>query len=112
VSRTRVSQNVGVCLADLQDGSVLCDESDPIVADNAHLFEPPLETERVADCVKTLRTEYVDDIGYETVLLHDVVDQHGYDPHIVDRAFEELEDDGVGEQFYVEDLGLTLDVGT
>ena len=110
-ARTRFSQRVSVCLIDLQDGSLIYDESDPVVAENASVFEPPIDAERVEDCMQTIRTEYVDDIVADTVLLRDVVDQHGYDSHIAKRAFDRLEANGRGEQFYVDDLGLTLEVG-
>lgn len=109
-ARTRFSQHVSLCLIDLQDGTVVYDESDPVAAENASLFEPPVDAERIEDCVQTIRAEYVTDILQETVLLRDVTEELGYDSHIVKRAFNRLEHGGVGEQFFVEDLGLTLEV--
>lgn len=110
VARTRFSQYVSLCLIDLQDGSVVYDESDPVAAENAALFEPQIDAERIQACVDTIRANYVDAIGTETVLLQDVVGEHGYESPIVKRAFNQLEHEGVGEQFYVDDLGVTLDI--
>jgi DNA-binding transcriptional regulator YhcF (GntR family) len=42
--------------------------------------------------------------------LRDVTEELGYDSHIVKRAFNRLEHEGIGEQFLVDDLGLTLEV--
>jgi hypothetical protein len=110
-TKTRVSQYVSVCLVDLQDGTVLYDDSDPVVAENASLFELSIDAERVEDCVETIRGEYVEDIGTETVLARDVAGEHGYDETVVKRAFNRLEDQGVGDQLYLDELGLSLDVG-
>jgi hypothetical protein len=109
-ARTRFSQHVSLCLIDLQDGSIVYDDSDPVAAENAALFEPPIDAERIEDCVQTIRSEYVEDIVPESVVLRDVVENHGYDSHIVKRAFNRLEHHGVGEQLFVDDIGLTLDV--
>jgi len=43
--------------------------------------------------------------------LRDVVSEHGYDPEIVKRAFNRLEERGRGEQLYLDELGLSLAVG-
>jgi len=111
-ARTRFSRYVSVCLVDLQDGSVVYDESDSVARENADLFAPPVDAERTEECVRTVREEYVEDIGHETVLLGDVVDDHGYDAHVVKRAFNRIEEAGAGEQLYLDDLGLGLHVGT
>jgi hypothetical protein len=110
-ARTRFSQHVSLCLIDLQAGAVVYDESDLVAAENASLFEPPVDAERIRGCVETIRTEYVDAPLEQTVLLRDVAAEHDYDSHVVKRAFNRLEHDGVGEQFFVDDLGLTLEVG-
>lgn len=110
-SKTRYSKHLSLCLINLQDGSLIYDESDPLVAENADLFAPPVATERVTECVETVRNAYVDDVGQESVLLRDVVEEYGYDAQIVKRAFNRLEQDGVGEQLYLDELGLSLTVG-
>lgn len=107
-ARTRYSRRVGVCLIDLRDGELIYDGSDPLVADNAAIFERALDAERVDDCIVTVRSEYLDDIGRDTVTLAEVVDQHGFDRHVVKQTFEHLESEGAGEQFYVDEQGLTL----
>jgi hypothetical protein len=111
IAKSRYSQYVSVCLIDLQDGSLTYDESDPVVRENADLFVPPISEEQVQNCVDLIRTEYVDDIARESVLLRDVVSEHGYDSEIVKRAFNRLEGRGEGEQLYLDELGLSLSVG-
>jgi len=111
IAKSRYSQYVSLCLVNLQDGKVTYDESDPIVQANLGLFSPTIGEEEVQDCVELVRTEYVDDIGHESVLLRDVVSEHGYDPEIVKRAFNRLEERGRGEQLYLDELGLSLAVG-
>jgi len=111
-ARTRYSKYVSVCLIDLQDGSLIYDESDPVIQENAGLFAPPIDAERVDECVETVRAEYVDDVTTESVLLADVVATHGYQEHVVKRAFNRLEAADAGEQLYVDEIGLTLQCGT
>jgi len=111
VARTRYSRQVSVCLVDLRDGSLIYDDSDPVVADNVHLFERAVRSERVDDCVRTVRSEYVGELGRETALLEQVVDDTRFDRHVVKQAFDRLESSGEGEQFYVDEQGLALEVG-
>jgi hypothetical protein len=112
LSRARYSRHVSICLVNLQDGSLVYDESDEIVRENADLFAPPVDSERFQACLDTIREEYVQDIGTESVLLQDVVDQNGYPAQVVKRAFNRLEQEGIGEQLYLDDLGLSLTVGS
>ncbi|WP_436908552.1 hypothetical protein [Halosimplex marinum] len=112
VARSRYSKYVSVCLVDLQDGSLVYDESDPVARENADLFAPPVDAERVDDCVATVRREYVEDVAHESVLLTEVAERHGYDEPVVKRAFNELEAAGAGEQLYLDELGLSLECGT
>lgn len=109
-STTRYSRYVSLCLIDLQTGTVVYDDSDELIRENLHLFELPTESERVEECIETIRSAYLDDIGLNSVLLEDVVTEHGYDQQIVKRAFNRLENEGVGEQLYVDELGLSLDL--
>jgi chemotaxis protein histidine kinase CheA len=111
LSNTRYSRHVSFCLINLQDGTVLYDDTDEIARENAHLFEPPINAERVKECLETIQSTYVDDVTHESILLRDIVDDHGYSSKVVKRAFNELESDGVGEQLYLEDLGLSLHFG-
>ena len=48
----------------------------------------------------------------ESVLLRDVVTDEGYKTQVVKRAFNRLEPEGVSEQLYLDDLGLSLSVGS
>ncbi len=96
----------------LQDGSLVYDESDEIVRENADLFAPPVDSERFQACLDTIREEYVEDIGTESVLLRDIVNEEEYPAQVVKRAFNRLEREGAGEQLYLDDLGLSLTVGS
>lgn len=111
IAKSRYSQYVSLCLVDLQTGTLTYDESDPIVQENLDLFVPEIGEEEVQDCVELVRTEYMNDVVQESVLLRDVVSEHGYDPEIVKRAFNRLEEQGEGEQLYLDELGLSLSVG-
>jgi hypothetical protein len=108
IARARFSQYVSVCLVDLQEDELIYDESDPIVQENAPLFEPPIDAERVSSCVSFIREKYIDDPTSESVLLNDIVWSQDYQPHVVKRAFNQIENNGWGDQLYVDDMGLAL----
>jgi|GEM_PF-2332627 hypothetical protein len=109
LSRTRYSRQVSVCLIDLRRGTLIYDESDPVVADNTGLFERSVNAEAVANCVSLLREEYVDSLEHGSVLLTELVDATEFDRHVVKQAFARVEDDGDAEQFYLDEQGLALD---
>ena len=111
LSRTRYSRQVSVCLIDLRRGELIYDESDPVVAENAGLYERSVNAEAVADCVSKIRTEYMDSLAHGSVLLTDLADETGSDRHVVKQAFARIEDDGDAEQFYLDEQGLALDFG-
>ncbi|WP_251328340.1 hypothetical protein [Haloplanus pelagicus] len=106
---SRFSRRLSLCLVDLQTGDLYYDENDPVVADNAALFEPPVVAERVAACTEHVRDTYVDDVTTDSVTIDDVLEA-GFDPHVVKRSFNELAAEGTGEQFYLDEFGLTLDL--
>jgi len=109
LARTQYSRRVSVCLVDLRDGSLVYDDSDPVVADNIGLFDRAVAAERVEECLETIRSEYAADIARETVGLEEVAER-GFDRHVVKQAFERLEADGDAEQFYVDGDGLAVDL--
>lgn len=111
LAKTRYSQYVSVCLINLQNGSLIYDESDPVARENVNLFAPRIDEERIQECTDLIRSEYVRDVGQDTVLLRDLVADHEYKPKIIKRAFNRLEKRGDGEQLYLDDLGLGLDTG-
>lgn len=105
----RLGSQVRVCLVDLAAGRLHYDEGDPLLAAHAALFEGALEHERVADCVHTIRETYLAD-GMEGVTLETARSELDYGPHIIKRAFNRLQADGVGTQFETNDgLGLSFD---
>ena len=111
LSRTRFSRHVSVCLVDLRSGDLIYDSSDPVVSGNIGLFKRAVQTETVDDCVSMIRAEYVADLSRETVMLEEIVDETDYGRHVVKRAFDRIESDGEGEQFYVDKRGLAIDIG-
>ncbi len=111
LSRTRFSRHVSICLVDLRSGELIYDSSDPVIDENIGLFERAVQTEAVGDCVSMVRAEYVADLARETVVLEEVVDETDYDRHVVKRAFDRLESGDEGEQFYVDERGLAIDIG-
>jgi hypothetical protein len=111
IARTTYSRQVSICLVDLRDGRVIYDQSDPLVSDNVEFFERAIGAERAEECASVVRATYVDSPARETVGLGEVCDEHGFERHIVKRAFERLESAGEAEQFYVDEDGLAIDVG-
>jgi hypothetical protein len=105
----RFSRRLSLCLVDLQTGDLFYDENDAVAADNDSLFEPPVTAERVSACADHVRASAVDDVLTDSIRLDEVVEA-GFDPHVVKRAFNDLEADGVGEQLYLDEFGLTLEV--
>lgn len=110
-ARTHYSRQVSICLIDLRDGELIYDDSDPVVTDNISLFERAVGAERVSECVELIQSEYIDGVGRETIGLEEITGEHGFERHVVKRAFERLEKDGHAEQFYVDEHGLALDIG-
>lgn len=107
-SRTRFSREASLCLIDLETDELHYDQTDDLIAANAHLVERQVDTERVAACVETIRREYID-VTTDRVMLADVVDEHNIRAPVVKRAFEELAtaDDG---RVLPTDAGLALDL--
>jgi hypothetical protein len=83
-----------------------------LVRENVDLFAPPGDSERFQACLDTIREEYVGGIVGDSVLLRDVVAEHGYDQQVLKRAFNRREEEGVGKQLYLDDPGLALAVGS
>jgi hypothetical protein len=109
LSRSQYGRNLSLCLVDLQDGSVIHNPADEIASANRHLFEMPIEAERVEECVSLIRAEYIEDVTRESVMLQELVDDHGFETHVVKQAFDQLESEGAAEQLHVDEYGLGLD---
>jgi hypothetical protein len=104
----RLGDQVRVCLVDLAAGRLHYDRDDPLLAAHEHLFEGTLERERVADCARAIRERYRGSV--EGVRLETITSDLEYEPHIVKRAFDRLEDDGVGTQFETDgSVGVSFD---
>ena len=109
IARTRFSRHVSVCLVDLKSGSLMYDSSDPVITENIGLFERAVQAENVEECVSMIRSEYAADLGRETVMLEEIVEETEYESHVIKQAFDRLESNGDGEQFYVDERGLAMD---
>lgn len=110
LARTHYSRHVSVCLIDLRDGNLIYDHSDPLIAENIHLFKRALKAERIEECINSITSAYLGELGRDTIGLDEVTADQGFDRHVVKSAFESLESDGEAEQFYVDGDGLALDV--
>ena len=109
LSRTRYEAAISVCLIDLQDGELIYDATDAVVAENAALFERAVQADAVADCVDTLRSRHLEGLGRETLLLTAAVEETGYDRHIVRQALSQLAADGDGEVFSMDEQGVAFE---
>lgn len=108
LARSRLSANVSVVLVDLESGDVTYDPTDEVADENAHLFGFEVDAERVRECRSTIESEYLGVPGEDSVLVETLVEEHGFSARTANGAFDELERDGVGEQLYIEDLGMAL----
>jgi predicted nucleic acid-binding Zn-ribbon protein len=111
VSRTRYSRYVSVCLIDLRTGELFYDDSDTTITDNISLFNRAVQSEVVEDCVSMLHSDYVTEPGRETVIADEVAEKTDYDQNVIKQSFERIESRGDGEQFYIDEYDLALDVG-
>jgi hypothetical protein len=101
IARTRVSRRP----IDLQTNELVYDESDPWLG-RVQRPSAPIDAERSEAFVEVVRDEFLADPTAESVLLRELVGEHGFDSHVVKRSFDRLEADGTGEQIYVVDVGL------
>lgn len=99
------SRHLSLVLVDLGSGDLHFDASDDLAANNERLFTVPVDAERTDDCAARIR-ELAEDPATTSVLVSDLTDQ--FDSHVVKRAFDRLEADGVGTQLYVDEYGLGL----
>ena len=111
VSRTRYSRHVSICLIDLRTGELFYDESDATLTENIGLFKRAVQAEEVEECVSLVYSEYVTELGCETVMAEEIAEETDYDQNVIKQSFERLEERGDGEQFYLDEYGLALDVG-
>jgi hypothetical protein len=104
-ARNRFDRRLHLFLVDLQTGRLSFDASDELLAGNADLFAVGVDAERLHDCVTVVQSLAAD--GDLNVRL-DALVSDGYPAHVVKRAFNRLERDGVGQQLLLDELGLVL----
>lgn len=108
-ARTRFSRDVSICLLDIQDDNLIYDTNDSLMRENIALFEREVNDERVMKCIDTVQNEYIDDPVENFVPLYEVVDNHGFHPHVVRKSFKHFVDEGLAQEQYREELqGLCL----
>lgn len=100
--RSRFSRYVSLVLVDLTTGELHYDGTDDLAANNERLFEVALDEDRVGECAAELR-ELAADPATTSVVVSDLEE---FDSHVVKRAFDRLESEGLGEQLYVDEYGL------
>jgi hypothetical protein len=103
--RSRFSRYLSLVLVDLRSGELHYDERDELASANERLFDLELDEERVAACVDRIR-DIAEDPATTSVLVDDLAGE--FDSHVVKRAFDRLEADGLGTQLYVDEFGLGL----
>jgi len=99
--------DVSVCLTDLQTNEPHYYQGEPLLRDNDWLLSLDLLGERVSTCVTMIETEKVEESQCDRVLLQEVVQEHGFDSHVVKLAFDRIEERGIGTQIET-DRGLML----
>jgi len=99
--------DVSVCLVDLRTDERHFHDRDPVLRNNRSLFAHELPTEAVIDCAGELERAARENVERERIRLDDVVANLEYGPHVVKRAFDRLEDRGVGRQIDA-DRGLMI----
>lgn len=96
------SRYLSLVLVDLRTGELYYDEADELIANNKRLFDMPLDKDCVVACVDRIR-DVAADAATQSVMVSDFDE---FDSHIVKRAFDRLENEGLGEQLYVDEYGL------
>lgn len=109
VARSRYSRHLSLVLVDLQSGEIYYDDTDKIATKNSHLFEIPVEAERIAEAVEVVHENYLEQVGVDSVLLEEVVEEHDFDVREAKSAFDRIEAAGEGDQLQVDEYGLALD---
>ncbi|OKY77358.1 MAG: hypothetical protein BTN85_2008 [Candidatus Methanohalarchaeum thermophilum] len=107
ISRGKYSRRLSLCLIDLIENEILFDKTDEIIKSNKDLFTPYLDLERVKECKKLIREKYTKNLVSNNILLEDLVEED-FSRDIVKNAFNELEEEGIGEQLYLDEHGLTF----
>lgn len=104
LSRTKYSRRVSIVLIDLSTGELVYDTSDPVADENAHLFELPVDRERQAACEEELMSRFDGiEFGSDGVVLETLVEEAGFEPHVVKRTFNRISSREGYEQRYVDD---------
>ena len=106
-SRTRFGDNVSVYLIDLLEDKIYYDRADDVLVANESIVTRENNDERVAECKRNLRTEFIDDTT-DVTMLKDVVAETEFEASVVKKAFESIEKTGQALVHNTE-YGLALD---
>ena len=99
--------DISICLVDLQSDEPCFNKRDKVVTNNQWLVRHELPLETIKRCSKRIDEKYISDPTCERVLFETVVSELDFSPHIIKRAFDYLEEQGVGMQIET-DHGLVL----
>lgn len=106
-SRTRFGENISVYLIDLLDDQIYYDRADDVLVANESIVTRENKEERVAECKRKLRTEFIDQTT-DVTMLKDVVAETEFEASVVNEAFESIEQTEQA-QIHNTEYGLALD---
>ena len=107
-SRTRLGDDVSLCLVDIRTGELLYDRADDVVDANRGLFERAVQVERIDACERHLRDEYLSDPTVETVRMTAVAAELDTPEHVVRSAFDRIASAGDATRRYHDEYGPYL----
>ena len=99
--------DISVCLVDLRSDEPYFDKRDEVLSNNRWLIRHELPLETIKRCADRINEKYISDPTCERVLFQTAVSELDFSPHIIKRAFDLLEEEGLGVQIET-DHGLVL----
>jgi hypothetical protein len=108
LSRTKYSRQLSIILVDLSAGELVYDSSDPVAEENANLFELPIAQERQTECEDEIMNRFSQtEFGSEGIVLENLVEEEGFESHVVKRTFNRLSGrEGYSQRYVDENLVL------
>lgn len=104
-NKNYVSRYISICLVDNETGELIYNDADERIKDYIHLFEPEFDNERVLKCKEHIKKEHEYD---DHTVLEDIIEETGFEIHIVKKAFYELESEGYAKVIFVKSVGIVL----